>query len=91
MDALRKWIRKVMTGVAAFLLVCWQALGSVDLSHHMMVPFGGPYSYMWTDQGMRVSLEEQERLARLEEEVREERVASRARRDREEDHEKAAS
>lgn len=91
MEALRKWIRKVMTGVAAFLLVAWQTLGSIDLSHHMMLPFGGPYSYMWTQQGMRVSMDDQEQIARTEEEVREERIRMTAARERADEHEKAAS
>ncbi|TCP52885.1 hypothetical protein EV586_107128 [Tumebacillus sp. BK434] len=91
MEALRKWIRKVMTGVAAFLLAAWQTLGSIDLSHHMMLPFGGPYSYMWTQQGMRVAMEDPEHLARTEEEVREERIRQTAARERANEQEKAAS
>ncbi|ASS75907.1 hypothetical protein CIG75_13695 [Tumebacillus algifaecis] len=91
MDALRRWIRKVMSGVAAFLLVAWQSLGSIDLSHHMMLPFGGPYTYAWTHDGMRISIDEAEQIARTEEEVREERIRMTGTRERADEHEKAAS
>lgn len=63
MSALRRWIRKVITGVAAVLLTCLQALGSVDMSY-MMMPYG--YAYSWTDHGIRATMM-QEQLQRAEE------------------------
>lgn len=75
---LRGWLRKVVTGIAAFFLACLEALGSVNLGYSI-----GPYAphYVWTDYGMRVHMEQQEALhreqitaARLEGEVHEEEL-----------------
>jgi hypothetical protein len=91
MEALKKWLRKVATGVAALLMACWQALGSVDLSHHMMMPFGGPNIYLWTQYGMRVQMDDENPIARTEEEVSEDRIRMSLMRDRAGENEKAAS
>ncbi|MBL0388051.1 hypothetical protein JJB07_15640 [Tumebacillus sp. ITR2] len=74
---LRGWLRKVVTGIAAFLLACLEALGSANLGYSM-----GPYvpHYTWTDYGMRVHMEQQEQahremtIARLEGDVQEEHL-----------------
>ncbi len=58
MSALRTWIRKVVTGVAAFLLTCLELLGSVDMSYAMM-PYGG-FAYSWTDHGIRATMAQEE-------------------------------
>lgn len=101
MSAMRKWIRKVITGIAAFLLTVLQAMGSVDMSY-MMMPYG--YSYSWTDHGIRATMlqeemrqREEQRLAqehlytaRLEGEVHEDQLRTVATRERAEG-EKAAS
>lgn len=77
---LRKWLRKVMTGLAAFLVVCVEALGSANLGYSM-----GPYAphYTWTDYGMRVQMEQeqyhQEQAARLQGEVHEDQLRREAR------------
>jgi hypothetical protein len=77
---LRQWLRKVITGLAAFLMVCVEALGSANLGYTM-----GPYvpHYAWTDYGMRVQMEQeqarQEQAARLEGEVYEDRLRREAR------------
>ena len=83
MEALRKWLRKVATGLAAFLLACVNFLGSVDLSG--MAPYG--YGYMWTDHGIRVQMMEEERqqMARLEGEVHEDVIRTAAHRERDND------
>jgi hypothetical protein len=81
MVALRKWLRKVAAGLAAFLLACVNALGSVDLSGM------APYGYMWTDYGLRVQMmeEEEKRMARLEGEVYEDQLRRSAQRERAQD------
>ncbi|PWK11581.1 hypothetical protein [Tumebacillus permanentifrigoris] len=79
---LRKWLRKVMTGLAAFLIVCVEALGSANLGYSM-----GPYlpHYGWTDYGMRVQMEQeqeqvrQQQAARLEGEIHEDQLRRDAR------------
>lgn len=102
MSALRKWVRKVVTGVAAFLLTCLELLGSVDMSYAMM-PYGG-FAYSWTDHGIRAMMvqeemqkreeqrqaQEQLYIAQLEGAVYEDQVRSAARRGAV-DGEKAAS
>ncbi|KEO83224.1 hypothetical protein [Tumebacillus flagellatus] len=76
----RGWLRKIVTGIAAFFLACLEALGSANLGYSM-----GPYvpHYVWTDYGMRIQMEQQEAhhreqttIARLEGEVREEELRS---------------
>jgi len=70
MSAVRKWLRKVLTGLAAFLLVSLEFLGNhIPYAVHPL-----SYSYSWSEHGMRVVWEEQQRehLARLEGDVREE-------------------
>ncbi|MCX7571553.1 hypothetical protein OS242_16515 [Tumebacillus sp. DT12] len=84
MQALRQWLRKVTTGLAAFLLSCVQILGTVDLTG--MAPYG--YGYMWTDYGMKVQMmEEEERrhAARLEGDVHEDIIRQSAQRERNND------
>jgi len=58
MSALRNWLRKVVTGVAAFLLTCLELLGSVNMSYAMM-PYGG-FTYSWTDHGIRAMMAQEE-------------------------------
>jgi len=77
MTALRKWLRRVATGLAAFLLAGLEFMGNhLPYSMH---PYA--YSYSWTEHGMRVAMEqrlhaEQQReyMARLDGEVREDEV-----------------
>jgi hypothetical protein len=87
MEALRKWVRKVMLGLAAFLLAAFESLGQ---AHMTMYPYG--YGYAWTESGMRVMMmeqEQQEHIARLEGQVEEEKIRLAAGRQR--DEEKAVS
>lgn len=101
MEKLRKRIRKVVAGLAAFLLTCLQFFGSLDMPHVPM-PYG-MVGYTWTDYGIRAQLmheqaqqqqtEQQthdEHMARLEGEVREDQLRTAAERERA-DREKAAS
>ncbi|HEU4965720.1 MAG TPA: hypothetical protein VFV52_18065 [Bacilli bacterium] len=104
MNRLRARIRKVLAGIAAFLLTCLQYFGSLDMPP---VPMSyGMMGYTWTEHGIRAQMleerhqaqEEAKRQARrsldqaapLEGEVWEEQIRAGATRARE-DKEEAAS
>lgn len=78
---LRRWLRKVATGLAAFFVVCLEALGSANIGYGM-----GPYvpHYTWTETGMRMQMEidraRHEQIARLEGDIHEDQVRREARR-----------
>lgn len=82
MSQLRRWMMKMVTGLAAFLLVAWQTLASVPLPHSFMS--SSAYQTNWTNQGIRTTLllEDQRQVALLEGEVREEHIRT----DRQSDH-----
>lgn len=73
MTAVRRCIVKVLTGVAALLLAGLQALGNA-----YMPPYPHPYSYTWTDHGMRIVWEQE--MARLEGDVHEDQIRAEAER-----------
>ena len=73
MTAVRRWIVKVLTGLAAVLLAGLQALGNAHIP-----PYAHPYSYTWTDHGMRIVWEEE--MARLEGELHEDQIRATAER-----------
>jgi hypothetical protein len=90
MSRMRRWIWKVLTGVAALLLAGLEILGSSQVAYPLH-PYG--YSYAWTDYGMRVAVEQEREMVRLEGEVHEDLIRQEAERarDRSERNGKAAS
>ena len=82
MTAVKRWIMKVLTGLAAVLLAGLQALGNAHVP-----PYGHPYTYKWNDQGIRIIWEQE--MARLEGEVHEHEIREQS--SRHADGEKAAS
>lgn len=89
MERLKKWLRKVITGVAAVLLVCFQFLSTANVPVGVT---GSPFEYAWTDYGVRATWVDAYPLAQLEGEVREEVIKDEMKREREQEKRtKAAS
>ncbi|MGZ4032358.1 MAG: hypothetical protein ACXVP2_09405, partial [Tumebacillaceae bacterium] len=76
-----------VTGIAAVLLVCFQFLSTVNIPDTMP---GMPFQYVWTEYGVRATFIDEYPIAKLEEEMREDRIREEMRREREK-REKAAS
>jgi hypothetical protein len=86
-ERLKKWLRKVVTGVAAVLLVCFQFLSTANVPVGVI---GSPFQYAWTEYGVRATWGDEFPIAQTEEEVREKRIWDEMKREREK-REKAAS